>query len=288
MPVDRLEAVAAEVVAAIAFQPPDVGFAVGSHLYSKCAATAADGLSSQSSVMLVPLAVAASPVGRHGPVVLAVAAVGPAEVDPDFSPRTQTVYVVPELSPVIACEVSFERPSVPESGTSCHEIPAGSEVWVPDWYAYSNPSTDSPAGIVQVAVSELSLPDVAATVGVMLGMSVVTVTTDEAAVSPTSPVKSILTWNSYSVRPERPVTVTLDSLCASVSTSLSESGTDVQVAVHAVAGSAGLVRYLYCHWYAVKAELSAAGVVQLSVNDTPATLEVVGAATVGTAAVVAD
>ena len=120
----------------------------------------------------------------------------------------------------------------------------------------------------------------------MLGISVVADATADASVSPTSPVKLILTWNSYSVRPVSPVTATLDSLYASESASSGESGTDPHVAVHAVAGLTGLTRYLYCHSYAVNAALSAAGLVQPSVNDTPATSEAVGAATVGAAVVV--
>ena len=121
----------------MAVQPPEVGLAVGSHLYSKSAAPLAEGLSFQSSAMLVPPGVAASPVGYHGPVVPAVAGVGSADVSPDFSPRIQAVYVVPELSPAMAYEVSFARPSEPESGTSRHVMLAGSEVCVPCWYAYS-------------------------------------------------------------------------------------------------------------------------------------------------------
>ena len=87
----RLVAVAADVAASIAVQPLDVGFAVGSHLYSKCAAAPADGRSSQSSAIDVPAPVALSPVGRHGPDVVCVTATGAAEVKPVFSPRNQTV-----------------------------------------------------------------------------------------------------------------------------------------------------------------------------------------------------
>ena len=91
------------------------------------------------------------------------------------------------------------------------------------------------------------------------------------------------TWNSYSVVAVRPVIATLDSLCAP---SVPESATVFHVAVHASAGLVGFVRWRYCHWYAVKAELSAAGVVQESVSPVAVTLLAVGAATVGAAVVV--
>ena len=99
----RPDTVAADVVAAMAVQPLFVGLAVGSHLYSKCVATVADGLSSQSSAISVPPAVAEKPVGRHGPLVLCVTAVGAAEVKPDFWARIHTVKVVPELRLAMIC-----------------------------------------------------------------------------------------------------------------------------------------------------------------------------------------
>ena len=87
----RPVAVASEVDAAMAVHPLIVGLAVGSHLYSKCSATLADGRSSQSSAISVPPGVAAKPVGRQGPEVVCVAAPGVADVKSVFSPRTQTV-----------------------------------------------------------------------------------------------------------------------------------------------------------------------------------------------------
>ena len=61
------------------------------HLYWKWSADAPAGFASQESVSDVEPRVTANPVGRHGPVVVRVAATVPAEVKPDFSPRTQTV-----------------------------------------------------------------------------------------------------------------------------------------------------------------------------------------------------
>ena len=84
--------------------------------------------------------------------------------------------------------------------------------------------------------------------------------------------------------PERLDTATLDSLCAP---SVPESATVFHVAVQASAGLVGFVRYLYCHWYAVNAALSAAGDVQDSASPVAVTLAVLGAATVGDAVVVA-
>ena len=275
------DTVAADVVAAMSVQPPEVRLDVGSHLYSKFVAAPTVGRSAQSSVIVMPVVVAVNPVGFHGPLVLSDTAGGLAEVKPDFSPRSQTVYVVPVWRYGIVRDVSFERPSEPESGTSCHVITDGNEVWVPMRYAYSNPSGVPPDGADHVTVRDLLLPDVAATVGVMLGISVLTVAPADAADSPTSPVKSMRTWNWYSVVPSRLVTETFDSLCAP---SLPLSATLVQGAPPvAVVKSPPLAvfLYLYCHWYAVNAAFSAAGLVQLSVSEAAATLEVVGAATVG-------
>ena len=83
--------VAADVDPTISVHPLDVGLAVGSHLYSKCAAAPADGLSSQSSAIDVPAPVAVRPVGRQGPEVVCVTAPGAADVKSVFSPRNQTV-----------------------------------------------------------------------------------------------------------------------------------------------------------------------------------------------------
>ena len=61
------------------------------HLYWKWSADAPAGFASQESVSDVEPRVRVNPVGRHGPVVVRVAATVLAEVNPDFSPRTQTV-----------------------------------------------------------------------------------------------------------------------------------------------------------------------------------------------------
>ena len=133
----------------------------------------------------------------------------------------------------------MERPSPPVSTTSFQVIPDGNDEGVPILDAYSKPSGAPPDGIDHETVNPVLIPDVAATVGVMRGMSVLTDAVDDAADSPTEPVKSMPTWNSYSVVPDRPETATLDSLCAP---SLPESATVFQVAVHASAGLVGFVR----------------------------------------------
>ena len=60
-------------------------------------------------------------------------------------------------------------------------------------YAYWKPSGVPPAGAVHMTDSPLSLPAAALTVGVMLGIRVLTVAAVEAADSPTEPVKSMRT-----------------------------------------------------------------------------------------------
>ena len=117
-------------------------------------------------------------------------------------------------------------------------IPDGNDECVPILDAYSKPAGAPPEGKVQLTASEVSLAP-SATVGVMLGISVLTDAALDAADSPTEPVKSMRTWNSYSVVPDKLVTATLDSLCAP---SLPESATVFQVAVHASAGLDGFVR----------------------------------------------
>ena len=61
------------------------------HLYWKWSTGAPAGFASQESVIDVEPRVTVKPVGRHGPVVMRVAATVPADVKPDFSPRIQTV-----------------------------------------------------------------------------------------------------------------------------------------------------------------------------------------------------
>ena len=64
------DTVAADVVAAMSAQPPEVRLDVGSHLYWKSVARLAAGLSSQSRSMLVPMGDVVKFVGRHGPLVV--------------------------------------------------------------------------------------------------------------------------------------------------------------------------------------------------------------------------
>ena len=61
------------------------------HLYWKWSAGAPAGLVSQASVSDLAARVTVKPVGRHGPLVVRVAATVPAAVKPVFSPRNQTV-----------------------------------------------------------------------------------------------------------------------------------------------------------------------------------------------------
>ena len=129
----------------------------------------------------------------------------------------------------MACEVSSTLPSagVSVSVTSVHVMLPGRLECVPAVYAYCRLSKVPPDGDVQVTSSALSLPDVAVTVGEMLGISVLTVWLDDAADAPTAPVKLIRTWNWYSVAPARFVISICVSLCASESASRVESATKV-------------------------------------------------------------
>ena len=143
--------------------------------------------------------------------------------------------------------VSFERPSAPESGTSFQvAVDPGVFPCVPWRNAYSNPSAVNPAGMVQLTASELSFAP-SASVGVMLGISVLTVTVLDADDAPDPDLMRIC--SSYSVAGDRPVTTTPFSSCALSPVSV-PSATSFQVAVHAGV-PVGFTRYLYCQLYSV-------------------------------------